>query len=128
MIEHMGGEDTLAVSQSHLAVGNGDQQVDGAVTVPGPGGFDASAELVIVAADIFGDLTLDKAAAAIGGANQSYEAGQTVLFMVDNGTDSWALYFTSAGQDAAVSAAELSIVGRLNGAASTGAEDIVWSA
>ncbi|WP_374569048.1 calcium-binding protein [Ideonella sp.] len=125
--DFLGGDDTLAVSQSHLAVGNGDQQVDGAVTVTGPGGFDAGAELVIVAADIFGDLSLDKAAAAIGSANQSYEAGQTVLFMVDNGTDSWALYFTSSGADASVSAAELSVVGRLSGAATTSAEDIVWS-
>lgn len=120
------GIDHLSLSQSTLAVGDGDLQVEGAVTVNGPGGFGASAELVIVAADIFGDLTLDAAAAAIGSADQAYAEGQTVLFMVDNGTDSLALYFTSSGNDAQVSAAELSIVGHLSGTASTGAEDIVW--
>jgi len=118
--------DQLSLSQSSLAVGDGDLLVEGAVEIAGPGGFDACAELVIVAADIFGDLTLDKAAAAIGSANQAYAAGQTVVFTVDNGSDSWVLYFQSNGADAAVSAAELSIVGQLNGAASTGAEDVTW--
>lgn len=122
------GVDQLSVSQATLAVGNGDAVVDHAQTIDGPGGFDACAELVIVAADIFGDLTLDAAAAAIGSANQAYTEGQTVLFMVDNGTDSMALRFTSSGADAVVSAAELSVVARLDGSASTAAEDIVWSA
>lgn len=122
------GADQLGVSQSALAVGNGDLNVDGAVTTHSPGGFDASAELVIVAADIFGDLTLDKAAAAIGSANQSYAAGQTVVFMVDNGVDSWALYFQSNGTDAQVSAGELSLLAHLNGTASTAVADIVWTA
>lgn len=122
------GLDHLGVAQSTLKVGDGDLQVEGAVTTNGPGGFDAGAELVIVAADIFGDLSLDKAAAAIGQANQDYEAGQSAVFMVDNGVDSWALYFTSSGADAMVSASELSVVARLNGTASTGAEDVVWGA
>jgi Ca2+-binding RTX toxin-like protein len=120
------GHDRLSVSQSTLAVGDGDLQVDGAVTIDGSGGFDAGAELVIVAADIFGDLTLDKAAAAIGNATQDYVAGQSVVFMVDNGVDSWALHFTSAGGDATVSASELSVIARLTGTSSTGAEDVVW--
>lgn len=120
------GTDHLAISQATLAVGNGDLVVDGAVTVDGPGGFDSSAELVIVAADIFGGVTLENAAAAIGSANQDYAAGQTVLFMVDDGVNSTALYFTSSGNDATVSADELSIVGTLTATASTAAEDIVW--
>ena len=122
------GHDHLGVSQSTLTVGDGDLQVEGAVTTNGPGGFDTSAELVIVAADIFGDLTLDKAAAAIGSADHNYAKGQSVVFMVDNGVDSWALYFTSSGTDAVVSASELSVIGRLTGTASTGAEDVVWGA
>lgn len=121
------GTDHLGISQATLAVGNGDLFADGAVTVDGPGGFDNSAELVIVAADIFGDVTLDSAAAAIGSANEAYEAGQTVLFVVDNGVDSTVLYFTSSGNDAQVTADELSIVGTLTSTASTSAEDIVWS-
>ena len=120
------GTDHLGISQATLAVGNGDLVVDGAVTVDGPGGFEASAELVIVAADIFGDVTLESAAAAIGSANQAYAVGQTVLFMVDDGVNSTALYFTSSGNDAQVTADELSIVGTLLTTASTAAEDIVW--
>jgi Ca2+-binding RTX toxin-like protein len=122
------GMDHIGVAQSTLKVGDGDLQVEGAVTTHGPGGFNAGAELVIVAADIFGDLSLDKAAAAIGQANQDYAAGQSVVFMVDNGVDSWAVYFTSSGADATVSASELSVIARLTGTASTGAEDVVWSA
>jgi Ca2+-binding RTX toxin-like protein len=122
------GVDELQVSQASLAVGNGDLVVDGAVAVSGPGGFDASAELVIVQADVAGGLTLSKAAAAIGSANGAYAAGQSVVFMVDDGTDSWALYFQSSGNDAAVSADELSIIARLDGTASTGIDDIVWAA
>jgi Ca2+-binding RTX toxin-like protein len=124
------GLDHLGVSQSSLAVGNGDLQVDGAVSTNGPGGFDSSAELVIVTADIAGSLTLDKAAAAIGSANQAYAAGQTVVFVVDNGFDSWALYFQSAGADATVSAAELAIIGRLGwtGTGPIGVDDVVWTA
>jgi Ca2+-binding RTX toxin-like protein len=121
------GTDHLGISQATLAVGNGDLVVDNAVTVDGPGGFDSNAELVVLAADIFGDVTAESAAAAIGSANQAYEAGQTVLFMVDNGVNSTALYFTSSGNDAAVTADELSIVGTLVNTTSTAAEDIVWT-
>lgn len=120
------GVDKLNVSQAGLPVGNGDLQVDEATTINGPGGFDSSAELVIVAADIFGDLSLDVAAAAIGSANQAYSAGQSAVFAVDNGHDSWLLYFQSSGTDAVVSAAELSIVGRLNGGAGVQVGDVAW--
>ncbi|MGM9487718.1 calcium-binding protein [Ideonella sp. YS5] len=122
------GLDLLTVRQGSLPVGNGDLMVDGAVAVSGPGGFDASAELVIVTANITGELTLDKAAAAIGSANGAYADGQTVVFMVDNGTQSWALYFESDGTDAAVSAPELSVLGRLTGTPSTAIDDILWGA
>jgi hypothetical protein len=119
--------DRLLVSQGSLPVGNGDLAVDGAVSVSGPGGFDAGAELVIVTADL-ADLSLTEAAAAIGSANQAYAVGQTAVFMVDDGSNSWALYFQSSGADATVSAAELSVIGRLDGTASTAIDDIVWTA
>ena len=121
------GVDHLAVSQSALPVGNGDLVVDGAVMVDGPGGFGAGSELVIVTANIDGYLTIDKAAAAIGSADQAYAAGQSVVFMVDNGADSLALYFQSSGVDAMVSAAELSILGHLGGAPATGLDDVIWA-
>lgn len=124
--DFISGVDKLSISQAGLPVGNGDQQVDGATTIDGPGGFDSSAELVIVAADIFGGLSLDAAAAAIGSANQAYSAGQSVVFAVDDGHDSWMLYFQSSGTDAVVSAAELSIVGRLGGGAGIQVGDVTW--
>jgi Ca2+-binding RTX toxin-like protein len=122
------GVDRLAVSQSSLAVGDGDLVVDGAVSVAGPGGFKASAELIIVTGDISGGVLLDQAAAAIGQANQAYAVGQTAVFMVDDGASSYALYFQSSGADATVSADELSVIGRLAGSPSTGLGDVIWSA
>lgn len=122
------GTDHLGISQATLAVGNGDLVVDNAVTIEGGGGFETSAELVIVAADIFGEISAKSAAQAIGSANESYEAGQTVLFVVDNGVDSTAFYFTSSGNDAEVTADELTVVGTLVNTVSTSAEDIVWTA
>lgn len=118
--------DHLSVSQSKVSVGNGDQVVDGAVTVWGPGGFNASSELVIVAADIFGSVTLESAANAIGSANQAYAVGQSAVFMVDNGQESWAMYFQSLDGDAIVSAAELSVLAQLGSTPSIGVGDIVW--
>jgi Ca2+-binding RTX toxin-like protein len=122
------GFDRLAVSQSGLAVGNGDLVVDGAVSVAGPGGFKASAELVIVTADISGGVLLDQAAAAIGHANQAYASGQTAVFMVDDGASTYVLYFQSSALDATVSADELSVIGRLAGSPSIGLGDVIWSA
>jgi Ca2+-binding RTX toxin-like protein len=122
------GVDKLAVSQSSLAVGNGDLVVDGAVAIPGPGGFDASAELVIVTQDLADGTLLEQAAAAIGSANQAYTAGQTAVFVVDDGTNSFALYFESSGADATVSADELSVIAQLVTTPSVGLGDIVWRA
>ena len=121
------GVDRLAVSQSHLAVGNGDLVVDGAVSIAGPGGFSAGAELVIVTSDLADGVLLEQAAAAIGSANQAYAVGQTAVFVVDDGTNSYALYFESSGADAKVSADELSVMAQLVTTPSTGLGDIVWS-
>ena len=120
------GVDRLAVSQSTLPVGNGDLVVDNAVAISGPGGFDAGAELVIVTADLADGSLLEQAAAAIGSANQAYAAGQTAVFMVDDGHTSYALYFQSSGADATVSADELSVMATLLGTPSTGVGDVAW--
>lgn len=53
-------------------------------------------------------------------------AGQTAAFVVDNGVDSWLLYFESSGSDALVSAAELSIAGRLRHGVDVQVGDIAW--
>jgi Ca2+-binding RTX toxin-like protein len=119
-------DDTLSVSQAALPVGDGDLAVEGAVTINGPGGFDASAELVLLAEDIVGPMTLDSVVAALGEANQAYATGQTSVFVVGDGTETWVLHFTSSGNDAAISAAELSLIGRLAGSVNLTPDDIAW--
>jgi Ca2+-binding RTX toxin-like protein len=126
--DFVSGVDRLAVSQSTLAVGNGDLVVDGGTVIAGPGGFDASAELVIVTGDMDDGGLLEQAAIAIGQADQAYAAGQTAVFIVDDGSKSYALYFESSGADATVSADELSVIGLLLTTPSTGLGDIVWTA
>lgn len=121
------GEDTIALSQSTLPVGDGDLTVEGGIIIASPGGFDSSAELVLVAADVVGNLTLDACAAAIGSANQAYGQGQTAVFVVGNADETWTLYFESSGADATVSGSELSIVVRLSGGPSPQIGDVVWT-
>lgn len=121
------GVDHLAISEAHLPIGNGDQVVDGAVTIAGPGGFDASSELVIVAQDVIGALTLEAVAAAIGDANQDYSDGQGAVFVVGNGSESWVVYFESGGQDAHVSAGELSVLAHLVNGARPQVDDVGWT-
>ena len=84
--------------------------VEAAVEVPGPGGFDASAELVVISNPVDGPLMLESAAAAIGSANQGYAVGQTALFVAGTGSLFGVFYFTSLDGDATVSAEELSFL------------------
>jgi Ca2+-binding RTX toxin-like protein len=109
------GSDTLRIRQAGLSVGNGDTLVDGAVTLAGPGGFAAAAELVVITADIAGAITAASAAAAIGAASGAYAAADQRLFAVDNGTDRAVFLFRSSGADAVVSAAELTQLVTLSG-------------
>jgi len=65
------GADRVRIDQVGLRVGNGDEVIDGAVSIAGGGGFAASAELVIVTGDITGGFTAEKAAAKIGAWGQA---------------------------------------------------------
>jgi Ca2+-binding RTX toxin-like protein len=103
--------DHIAISQSHLPVGDGDLDLEGAVEITGPGGFDASAELVIVSTPVGGSLTLESAATAIGSADEAYAVGQTAVFVAGTGTQFGVFYFISLDGDAVVSAEELSFLG-----------------
>jgi Ca2+-binding RTX toxin-like protein len=120
--------DHVAVSQSALPVGNGDLLVDGGVTIHGPGGFDSSAELVILDQQLTGNMTLEAAAAAIGNSNEAYAEGQTSTFVVSNGVESLVLYFQSSGGDAVVSSSELSILAHLSNGAQLQEQDFLWTA
>ena len=120
------GTDRLQMSIGALQIGDGDLLVEGAVATGGPGGFGASAELVILTANIAG-LTAADAAAAAGSANAAYAIGQKVLFAVDTGSSSALFLFTSAGADAAVGAAELTLLATLQGTGSTTLGDYLFS-
>lgn len=124
--DFVSGVDTLAISQATLSVGNGDLQVDGAVTLAGPGGFDTGAELVVVQAPVPGTLDTAAAAAAIGGADSAYADGQSALFAVVGAAGVGVYRFTSADGDAVVDADELTVLATLEGSSSFAAGDVLW--
>ena len=127
------GTDKLAISMAGISIGNGDTVINGAVTqtVPngatGYAGFDANAELVVFeynAANVTSALYGKQAAALeIGYASTSFKAGDTRLFVVDDGTSSAAYLFTSSGADALVSSNELTLLCTMNGCAATKVAD-----
>jgi len=104
------GYDHLLFRQSGWSIGNGDTVVDGAVAIDAPGGFSASAELVMANTLILGELTADKAAAVIGAATEGYDVGQTAIFLVHGYSGSAAYLFTSSSKNANVSASELTLL------------------
>lgn len=106
-----------------LSIGDHNNSIKGAVSVGGPGGFAATAELVVVTSNIDGDITAESAAAAIGSATSNYSSFSSGLFVVDNGVDSAVFLFDSAQSDAVVSAAELHLIATLVDTGSTGISD-----
>ena len=120
------GIDKLRIDQGGIAVGNGDAVIDGATTIAGPGGFAASAELVVVTGNIGGAITTASAAAAIGSASGAYALGDTALFMVDNGGSSALYLFNALDTDAQVEAGELTLLATLGGTPGTTTGDILF--
>ncbi len=107
------GIDRAAISQSALALGDGDLLVEGGTTIAGPGGFASSAELVIVTLNLAA-LTATNAAAGIGAASAAYALNQQALFVVDDGISTGLYLFRSSAADATVSAAELTLIATLS--------------
>lgn len=132
------GTDFLKVSMAGISIGNGDTVINGAVTqntpngAPGFAGFDATAELVVFTYNAANTTTAQygtqAAALEIGNASTSFAAGDTRLFVVDDGTSSAAYLFTSNGADAVVSANELTLLATLNNTASTTVADYGFAA
>jgi Ca2+-binding RTX toxin-like protein len=125
--DFVSGTDDLRINQSALRIGDGDLLVEGAFTRAAPGGFSAGAELVIFSANL-ASLSATAAAAAIGSAASAYIVGAHALFGVDNGTSSQLYLFTAADANAQVSAGELTLLGTLNGTASTTVGDYLFGA
>jgi serralysin len=109
-----------------LNIGDGDTVLDSSELVTGPGGFFKTTELVVVSGDISGTISNSSAATAIGSASAAYAVDDRRLFAVDNGTDSALYLFKSAGADALVSATELTLIGTLQGTASTALADYTF--
>lgn len=122
------GTDKIRVSMQGIRVGDGDAVVEGALSRAGPGGFSPDAELVVITGNIAGSITASSAAAKIGSASSAYAAGAKALFAVDNGSASKLYLFTSAGDDATVSAAELKLLASLTGTPATAVGDYVFGA
>ena len=122
------GTDKISIGQTAIRVGDGDTSVEGAVIISGPNGFATSAELVMVTDDIGGNIDVSSALAAIGHANGAYNAGDTRLFVVDNGVDSAVYLFKSTNADATITANELTLVTMLDYAAYTVTADYVFGA
>lgn len=122
------GTDELRISGGFNGekVGDGDDNVEGATTIAGPGGFGVGAELVIVTRDIGDGLSASSAAAAIGSATSGYTANDQRVFAVNDGSSSAVYLFKSSGSDALVSADELTLLATLEGVASTAASDYAF--
>lgn len=111
-------DDTLRISMAGIKVGDGDLLVEGGAVDATPG-FAKAAELVLFTTNIVGSIDAAKAAATIGSASSAFAAGDTRLFVVDNGTQSALYLFTASGADATVSAAELTQLALVSGTTTT---------
>ena len=100
-----------------------DHVIDNGVVFASIGKFSNAVDLVIVTQNIKGDITATKAATVIGSASSAFVVDDIRLFAVDKGTDTALYLFKSAGADALVSADELTLIGTLQGAASTALAD-----
>jgi Ca2+-binding RTX toxin-like protein len=121
------GADRLRFSQAAIRAGDGDALVEGAVMVSGPGGFAATAELVIVTGAVVGSLDAAGAAAAIGSATAAYSAGAAALFAVSNFTQTGIFQFLSGAADASVSAGELTLIATIGNTATTALRDYAFT-
>jgi Ca2+-binding RTX toxin-like protein len=128
--DFLSGTDLIRLDDlaSGLGLGNRDGVIDNATTVSGPGGFTPSNELVIVTGNIIGPITAASAAGNIGSATSAYTEGYAGVFVVDNGTDSALFRFVSSAADAAVGDTELTLIGTLQGTASTTVLDYAFGA
>ncbi|MCW5663075.1 MAG: putative Ig domain-containing protein [Piscinibacter sp.] len=111
-------DDTFRISMAGIKVGDGDLLVEGGAVDATPG-FAKAAELVLFTTNIAGSIDAAKAAATIGSASSAFAAGDTRLFVVDNGTQSALYLFTASGADATVSAAELTQLALVSGTTTT---------
>jgi Ca2+-binding RTX toxin-like protein len=111
-----------------LNIGDHDNNLEGEVSLAGPGNFATSAELVIITQNISGTITnTSDVANAIGSANSAYTTGYHALFAVDDGSQSAVYYFTAVNANAAVESSELQLIGTLQNTALTALADYAFA-
>lgn len=106
------------VRMASLPVGDGDAVVENGIVRTAAGGFAPSAELVVMDRTL-SSLSASSVAGAFGSATSAYTTGQTALFVAENSANTAVFYFTSSGNDALVSASELTLLATLTGITST---------
>lgn len=120
-------DDRLVIDQTGLVVGDGDTTWDDAEVIASPGGYSASAELVISTQRWQGLGSITDAWVAdgiIGSADQAFKKGHTAIFVVEGqGGGSAVYFFESSGKDADVSSDELTLIAHLKTAPNTTIDD-----
>lgn len=119
--------DHLQLGMSYFRVGDGDTRVEGALQRAASGGFGAANELVIFTQNL-ASLGSSAAPAGIGTATAVLPTGLRKVFVVDNGVNSAVYLFTSADNNAVVSAAELTLAAQLTGVTGTTGGDFLFMA
>jgi len=125
-LDCVSGTDKLQIS-GDIHIGNGDASINFGTSVGVGGTFTAQAELVIINANILGNIDRVVAATAIGNAQSAYTMGDTRLFVVDNNVDSILYQFTAKDANAQVSADELTLIGTLQATAQTVLADYLFA-
>lgn len=120
------GNDVLQISRATLPIGDGDTLVERAVTAAGPGGFANSAEVVVLSKVFTGAFTPAAAAAAIGSATAAYTVGSKALFVLHSATASAVFHFNALDANAAVSAAELTLLATVTNSPALNATDLLF--
>jgi trimeric autotransporter adhesin len=120
----------IKVDQAHVSIGNGDNIVDGAVTIDGPGGFSRDAEFVMLSGDVLveGRTLEEAAAAAFGNADAAYATGTTRMFGMsyNHGVATVLFHFESLDGDAVVDADELTVLVQMDTYTDFTAADLIF--
>jgi Ca2+-binding RTX toxin-like protein len=103
--DFVAGDDILQIDMSDIAIGNGDTTIDLGVTISGSMEWNGDNELVI-ATDALTSISAADVAAYMTASLDAASAGDTLLFVVNNGSDSAIYRYTSTG-GSTVSTSEL---------------------
>jgi Ca2+-binding RTX toxin-like protein len=90
------GADKLSIDMSDIAIGNANTTIDNGVTISGAALWNGDNEIVVVTDDL-NSLSAADVASYMSAASDGSTAGDTVIFVVNDGTDSAIYRYTSTG-------------------------------